>query len=58
MMQNMNLDKDFYIRQISKASDYYGDKLLLLMDRYNKLCLYELSLEEVKEFYEKEILHK
>ena len=42
-----------YIKLLSNISDKYGDKLLLLLERYNKNNLKEITLEEVKEFYEK-----
>ncbi len=46
------MSKDDYIKLISANSDRYGDKLLLLMDKYNKLNLMEITLEEAKEFWE------
>ena len=46
------MSKDDYIKLISSNSDRYGDKLLLLMDKYNKLNLMEITLEEAKEFWE------
>lgn len=39
-----------YIRIISKISDPYGDKLLLLMDKYNANCLLEITQEQAREF--------
>ena len=42
-----------YIKLLSDISDRYGDKLLLLLERYNKNNLQEITFEEVKEFYEK-----
>ncbi len=44
--------KDDYIKLISSKSDRYGDKLLELMKKYNKLSLMEITLEEAKEFWE------
>jgi len=41
-----------YIEKISAKSDKYGDKLLLLMDKYNKNNLRDITLEEAKEFWE------
>ncbi len=41
-----------YIKKISELSDRYGDKLLELMDKYNKNNLREITLEEAKEFWE------
>lgn len=46
------MKKDDYIRLISSNSNKYGDKLLLLMDKYNKNNLRDITLEEVKEFWE------
>ena len=45
-----------YIKLLSDISDRYGDKLLLLLERYNKNNLQEITFEEVKEFYEKLII--
>ncbi len=41
-----------YIEKISANSNRYGDKLLLLMDKYNKSNLMEITLDEAKEFWE------
>ena len=41
-----------YIEKISAAGDKYGDKLQLLMDKYNKSNLRDITLEEAKEFWE------
>jgi len=46
------MSKDDYIAMISAKSDRYGDKLLELMKKYNKLNLKEIVFEEAKEFYE------
>ena len=46
------MSKDDYIKLISANSDRYGDKLLLLMDKYNKNNLRDITLEEAKEFWE------
>lgn len=48
----MSLSKWDYVRLISEASDRYGNKLLQMMEQYNKGSLIEMTLEEVKEFYE------
>lgn len=50
------MDKWEYIKLLSNISDRYGDKLLLLLERYNKNNLQEITFEEVKEFYEKIII--
>ena len=49
------MSKDDYIKLISSNSDRYGDKLVLLMDKYNKNNLRDITLEEAKEFYKKQI---
>ena len=49
------MNKWNYIEKISAVSDRYGDKLLLLMDKYNKNNLRDITLEEAKEFYKKRI---
>ena len=41
-----------YIEKISAAGDKYGDKLQLLMDKYNKSNLRDITLDEAKEFWE------
>lgn len=46
------MSKDDYIKLISPNSDRYGDKLLLLMDKYNKNNLRDITLDEAKEFWE------
>lgn len=44
--------KGEYIMMISTKSSRYGDKLLELMDKYNKPNLMEITLDEAKEFWE------
>ena len=46
------MSKDDYIKLISSNSDRYGDKLVLLMDKYNKNNLRDITLDEAKEFWE------
>ena len=45
-----------YIKLLSDISDRYGDKLLLLLERYSKNNLQEITFEEAKEFYENLII--
>ena len=52
----LRLDIDWYSPEISRASNRFGDKLLLLMKEYNKDCLRNITLDKAKEFYEKFIL--
>jgi hypothetical protein len=47
------MTKDDYIRLISKASNKFGDKLNAMLDYYNVYRLRDLTLEQVKEYYEK-----
>lgn len=49
-------EKDNYLSMISDASNRFGDKLLQLMEVYNKHCLKDITLDEAKEYYEKFIL--
>ena len=49
----MELDKWFYIKQISLLSDKYDDKLIDMLDFYDKYALREITYEEAKEYYEK-----
>ena len=46
------MSKDDYIKLISSNSNKYGDKLLELMDKYNKNNLMDITLEEAKSFWE------
>lgn len=46
------MSKWSYIEKISAQSDNYGDKLLELMEKYNKPNLKEISLEEAQAFWE------
>ena len=46
------MSKDDYIKLISSNSSRYGDKLLLLMEKYNKSNLKDITLDEAKEFWE------
>lgn len=48
----INMDKWTYIEKISAESDKYGDKLQLLMDKYNAINLQEITYEQAKEFWE------
>ena len=40
-----------YIKEISKMSDLRGNKLIAMMDRYNRICLDDITYEEAKEYY-------
>lgn len=46
---------DDYLNLIGKKSNKFGDKLLQLMNTYNKSRLIDITYEEAKEFYEKVI---
>ena len=46
------MNKDGYIYKIKEFSDDYTDYLLMLMDKYNKSSLREITYEEIKEYYE------
>lgn len=52
------MTKDDYIKLISKASNKFGDKLNAMLSYYNTHGLRELTLEQVKEYYEKYIKEK
>lgn len=45
------VDTDYYISEISKMSNRFGDKLANMMKRYGKTNLREITYEEAKEFY-------
>lgn len=42
-----------YIKLISNMSNKSDDKLLKMLDYYNKISLREITFDEAKEFYEK-----
>ena len=46
------MDKWFYIKQISLLSDKYGDKLLDMLNQYDKIGLIDITYKEAKEYYE------
>ena len=46
------MSNDDYIILISSSGNRYGDTLLLLMDKYNKSNLRDITLDEAKEFWE------
>ena len=46
------MSKDDYIKLISSNSSRYGDKLLELMEKYNKNNLRDITPEEEKEFWD------
>lgn len=48
---------DDYLHLISKASDRFGDKLVQMMDKYNKTRLADITYDEAKEFYEECVEH-
>ena len=45
------MNKWDYIKLISNLSDLYGNKLLEMLDSYNKDNLQDITLEEAKDFY-------
>jgi hypothetical protein len=47
------MTKDDYIRLISKASNKFGNKLNAMLDYYDTHGLRDLTLDQVKEYYEK-----
>ena len=47
------MDKWYYIKLLSCESNKFDDKLLKMLDYYNKISLSEITFDEVKEFYEK-----
>lgn len=53
MDKDKNLTKDDYIKLISRLSDRYGDKLLMLMDECDKNNLMSITFEEARNFYQK-----
>lgn len=53
LKEKNTMNKDDYIKLISSNSNRYGDKLLLLMDKYNKSNLRDITSTEAKEFWEK-----
>ena len=51
------MEKIDYIRAISSMSNRRGDKLIDMMDKYNRRCLDDVTYDEAKEYYE-ELLEK
>lgn len=49
----MTRDVDWYLREISRRSNRFGDKLVELMDLNEVSALRFITLEQAKEFYEK-----
>ena len=45
-------EKDKYIKLISGLSNRYGDKLLDCMDKNNVTNLHDISVQDLKEYYE------
>lgn len=45
------MDKWDYVRKISNMSNRYGDKLINMLNTYNKMNLQEITCEEAKEYY-------
>lgn len=55
------MDKWVYIKLIGELSDKHGDKLLDMLNQYNKYGLRDLTYQETKEYWEKinkEIIRK
>lgn len=50
-MENWNMLKTDYINEISKMSDRRGNELIAMMDRYNRICLDDITYKEAKEYY-------
>ena len=50
------MNTDWYLSQISYASNKYGDKLMELINISNKSCLKDDTLAEARDYYEKFIL--
>lgn len=46
------MDKWFYIKLISKLSDKHGNKLLDMLNKYNKYGLKDLTYQEAKAYWE------
>jgi hypothetical protein len=46
-------EKDFYIKKVSELSNRYGDKLIELMDIFGYQSLQELSVKQLKDYYNK-----
>lgn len=53
----MTHSTDWYIQQISDMSNKFGDKLLMLLEKYNVDKLKDITLEQAKEFYEDLVSH-
>ena len=51
-MEKDLLTTDDYILKLREISTFYDDKIFEMMEHYNVNALRELSLEQVKSFYE------
>ena len=45
-------DTEWYLTEISRRSTKFGSRLVEMMDRYNALCLRDITLDQAKEFYD------
>lgn len=45
-------DTEWYLTEISRRSTKFGSRLAEMMDRYNALCLRDITLDQAKEFYD------
>lgn len=48
----MTYNVDYYLSEISNRSNRFGDKLLDLMNKFDKNCLKDITLDEAKTYYE------
>lgn len=52
------MTKSEYTEAIKSLGDAYGSELVKMMEYYNVFGLRDLSLEQIKEYYEKVIIEK
>lgn len=45
------MNKWYYIAKISKASDFYGDKLIEMLEYYDKYGLKDITYKEAKDYW-------
>ena len=43
---------DWYLTEISRRSTKFGSRLSEMMDKYNVICLRDITLDQAKEFYD------
>ena len=43
---------DWYLTETSRRSTKFGSRLSEMMDKYNVICLADITLDQAKEYYD------